>query len=400
MKSLMVMFSSHRSSRLRAQRFTALLCIICMAGCAHWPVIETPPPYSDSPLALDAPEPETVGEATIQETAQPEEVAIAADATETDLGSPGPFPRPGSGIASSSPASTQHRHELPVVTEAAESVPNWVEAGRSYEGREIEAIQFGNVDPGNQSQLRVLFVSSMSAGDLESVRFIDRLATRLSRIEFSDDVAALLIRSPNPDGLAGHFSTNSRGVELNRNFPSPRFPVTRTTRTGAEPASEIETQAIIQLLVRFQPTRIVHVRPGSGDTLLILCEDNVHRAVSGRVDGLPVNVACHDGDFKAGSIEEYCRDQWESDIVTVYLPGSLETTDADELLRGVSLACLNTELPQVEDDASNLATQSASSSETIEPHGERGFVESLPPPDEHSDRPQDSRYYELPPPPE
>jgi hypothetical protein len=374
-----------------------LLSLPSLQGCNAWPV--APSPAIDDArrdhLVLDAPEPQISAESVAQEEAITDAASVTGDESATELGSPAPFPRPDR-PRTSIPQANAGRQQQPAITSVTASAPAWTEAGRSHEGRAIEAIQFGGT-----AEDRVLIVSSMAGSDPESVRFVDRLATRLSRIDLTgDDVAVLLIRSPNPDGLAGHYSTNSRGVELNRNFPSPRFPVARTTRTGPEPGSEPETQAIMSLLEEFRPTRVVHIRPGSGNTLLLLCDDSLHRRMTERVSELEFNVACHDGDFKAGSIEEYCRSQWGSEVVTVYLPGLQSMADSDGLLRGAALACLNVDLPQVIDDSEVLTAQPASTSETIIPHGEHGFVETLPPPTEHADGVHDSRYYELPPPPE
>lgn len=372
-----------------------LLCVVCTSGCAAWPPVESPTidaGRADN-IVLDAPEPE-IPAATVEQTAtNTDDLVPVIDETGTELGSTAPFPRreqPRTSI----PASVAARETQPAITSVTASEPGWTEIGRSHEGRAIEAIRFGA-----GSEERVLVVSSMAGSDPESVRFVDRLATRLSRPnDASDNIATLLIRSPNPDGLAGHFSTNSRGVELNRNFPSPRFPISRTTRTGPEPGSEPETQSIMQLLQEFRPTRVVHVRPGSGNELLLLCDTDQHRLLTERAQGLGFNVACHDGDFKAGSIEEYCRSQWSADVVTVYLPGLQSMADSDDLLRGTAKVCLNVELPAVVVDDDNLSAQPASTSEVL-PSGQHGYVESLPPPEEHADTPRDSRYYELPPPP-
>ncbi len=371
-----------------------ILCAVCLSGCAAWPPVETPlhDTARGENIVLDAPEPELPAESVAQDATITDAVAVLDHEPGTELGSPAPFPRPGR-PRTSIPASTAARDQQPAITSVTASETSWVEAGRSHEGRAIEAIRFGG-----EAEERVLIVSSMAGSDPESVRFVDRLATRLSRTDPGVDVTTLLIRSPNPDGLAGHFSTNSRGVELNRNFPSSRFPVTRTTRTGPEPGSEPETQAIMRLLAEFRPTRVVHIRPGSGNALLLLCDELLHRPMTERTQGLEFNVACHDGDFKAGSIEEYCRSQWGAEVVTVYLPGLQSMADSDDLLRGTALACLNVELPAVAEDDLILSAQPASTSELL-PSGEHGYVESLPPPESHAAAPQDSRYYELPPPP-
>lgn len=65
----------------------------------------------------------------------------------------------------------------------------------------------------------------------------------------------------NPDGFSKNERVNGNGVDLNRNFPSkdwsnefhqPRY------YPGQNPASEIETQCVIELIEKFQPHTIIH----------------------------------------------------------------------------------------------------------------------------------------------
>lgn len=84
------------------------------------------------------------------------------------------------------------------------------------------------------------------------------------------ELKAAVILCGNPDGMLRGMRGNGRGVDLNRNFPTSnwsRDPVFYKSRandardialtTGAEPASEPETSALLKLIDELKPRAIV-----------------------------------------------------------------------------------------------------------------------------------------------
>jgi protein MpaA len=72
----------------------------------------------------------------------------------------------------------------------------------------------------------------------------------------------IIVPLVNPDGFALRKRRNARGVDLNRNFPTrnwqPGSPRSRMYG-GPSPASEPETRAVMRIIARYRPDRIVTI---------------------------------------------------------------------------------------------------------------------------------------------
>lgn len=72
----------------------------------------------------------------------------------------------------------------------------------------------------------------------------------------------IIVPLVNPDGLALRKRRNARGVDLNRNFPTRnRQPGSPRSRMygGPSPASEPETRAVMRIIARYRPDRLVTI---------------------------------------------------------------------------------------------------------------------------------------------
>lgn len=323
----------------------------------------------------------------------------------------------------------------------------WRTIGQSCGGRPIEVLQLGAGD-------RHLFLTASLAGnERDSVTAVATLAELLAREPHRlAGCSLLLVRTPNPDGLAEGTLTNARGVSLNRNFPSQNFLGRRTPETGLTPASEPETQTLLALLDDFRPDRVIHFRSGNSQRMLVLANSLAADVLRTRKDPQWMDAGEFEA-FKAGSLEEFTHERLRAELLVVWLPASVsnwETTArrlADLLLDPPSAAvdatagsdppqALSAAPASLPPDAGSTAPApsppqrtrpvpddlfapyetparltgqlewespaAAAPPATVEPpRGKRGYVEILPPPPEFAETAGglNPKYYELAPPP-
>jgi protein MpaA len=119
-----------------------------------------------------------------------------------------------------------------------------------------------------RSACRLLIFAGIHGEEPETTYALSRALRQLTRP--SDHCAVVL--AANPDGLIRGTRGNARGVDLNRNFPTRDWrPGTVTHRstiedpsdillsTGAGPASEPETRALISLIADLEPDAVIAI---------------------------------------------------------------------------------------------------------------------------------------------
>lgn len=373
---------------MRNLRLLLIGCAVAVSGCAAFaPGARTQPAPQGAPLS--APDPFRSGPLL------PEPAAFV-------------WPRVQLGQAVATPPQTavvRKSAPPPTVMSASVSSLPWKSEYESTGRRPIHTAVVGT------GEAQVLVTGSLSGNDPASVRMLDALLGRL--VENPDRVAgltAVLVRDPHPDGLAEHIVVNARGVDLNRNFPSPRFTASPTRETGPHPASEAETRVLLRLMGDARPVRVVHVRTGKSDRTLVTGNAACLELLEELRGKFAIDVATFDGEFKAGSLEEFAATRLKAQVLVIDLPTQRGPPATVDLLAAAALGLRRpAQTPQTPIDEAPVAGQPSTTSpaaltgavEPTGPDGVKGYVELLPPPPDAAAEGvpvSDSRFYELPPP--
>ncbi len=196
--------------------------------------------------------------------------------------------------------------------------------GYSVEGLPIIEREFGPVS-GREALSRVLVIGGIHGDEYSSVSIVFKFMKKLERYH-SGLFHWKLVPLMNPDGLLQKKSQrmNVRGVDLNRNFPTPnwheeshRYWVKKTKRNprrypGPAPLSEPESQWLAKTISEFQPDVIVSIHAPFG----ILDFDGPKKRAPKRFGELHLNLL---GTYP-GSLGNYAGVHKEIPVVTIELP--------------------------------------------------------------------------------
>lgn len=121
--------------------------------------------------------------------------------------------------------------------------------GHSVQGRPIRAWQLGRRGAGE----RVVFMGAIHGNETGPSRILFDL--RNGPAVHGADI--WVIPYANPDGVAHNVRTNAHGVDINRNFPVGWMAGSSGENTGAYPASEPETRALMSFFKKVRPRYVV-----------------------------------------------------------------------------------------------------------------------------------------------
>ncbi len=194
--------------------------------------------------------------------------------------------------------------------------------GNSVEGRPIIAERFGAT-----GGRRVLVIGVIHGDEDAGVAIIDQLRQR----NVPEGVELWLVEAMNPDGVANQTRQNANQVDLNRNFPYKWGPLGEPgdgQYAGTRPASEPETQAMVNFISQLQPDialwyhqDLYVISPSSG-------RDGAIRARYAELTGLPLGEIT--GGVYTGIAATWARQTLESRGSVAFIVELGPTLSADE----------------------------------------------------------------------
>lgn len=191
----------------------------------------------------------------------------------------------------------------------------------SPKNNKIQLLKTGN-SPGKIGSI-VLLIGVFHGNEPEGEYLIKKL---MQDIEENPDLTGknlvLLIPCLNPDGKQQNIRGNSNGIDLNRNFPTNNRPVCEYDgeyNCGKEPASEIETRFIMEIVEEYKPDRILAFH----SPYKVVNYDGPAGEIAeemSRLNGYPVQVDI--GYPTPGSFGTYAGKERNIPIITLELPGN------------------------------------------------------------------------------
>lgn len=149
--------------------------------------------------------------------------------------------------------------------------------------------------------------------------------------EVKNNPQLLFIPCLNPDGMYLNQRTNANGVDLNRNFPTENWELNEKKQFfgGEQPASEIETRFVMQIIEEYKPQTILALHApykvvnfdGPAEEIAQKISDIIHYPVQKDI-GYPT----------PGSLGTYAGRERQIAVITLELD---ETCPVEDLIRPV-----------------------------------------------------------------
>lgn len=141
------------------------------------------------------------------------------------------------------------KREIAAPVHAESRASDWSGIGLSPGDRTIQATTVG------KGPQRVYVIGSVHGDEPEALPVASALPALLRGLGVGDQATFRIVRDMNPDGSAARTRVNSRGVDLNRNWPASNY--SKGGGHGADSLSELESRHVWADLNHFEPDLVV-----------------------------------------------------------------------------------------------------------------------------------------------
>ena len=196
---------------------------------------------------------------------------------------------------------------------AKRAAAEWKVVGKTTEGRPMHSMHLGEVGT------RILVIAGLNGEDRTAVRWLELLADEMKqRTDLVENNEIVFYRAGNPDGLVRNTRNNSRGVPLNRNFPSRRYRPNFDVPQFAVPAGEVETRVMLDTLYSFRPRRLIHLTSTGGKSS-VLYNRSAKSLASELERSAKLGIQPFDNEQFPGSIEDFADGTLEAAVLSMRL---------------------------------------------------------------------------------
>jgi murein peptide amidase A len=218
----------------------------------------------------------------------------------------------------------------------------WARIGNSIRGKPIHAATIGSGE-------RRIYVIAGIHGDEPEGPAAARAAADLL-FASSHQASIRIVRDANPDGSVSRSRTNTRGVDLGRNWPARDW-IGGDKLHGARPASELETLALQKDIDAFKPDLVIIIRSTARGPVVTLEGDRSKLAAFEFASGARRadarwRVVPDRWKPEKGSPESYATLNLQKPVLSIELQrGRGAVSDARALQLGLEAIAASTPLP-------------------------------------------------------
>lgn len=211
----------------------------------------------------------------------------------------------------------------------------WDKHYSSANNRPIETMQLGNGQP------RVMVLGSLHGNEPVAMYLAEQLARYIgNKPVVWKATSSLVVRNPNPDGVAKNTFTNNRGIDLNRNFPSGDFTASHNHRSGQRAGSEVETQIICRMMTDFSPTRVIHIKTSADNNGWVIYNKKAKSTALMMGDPQSLKPRELASLQLTGSVESYVTNKQNLEMITLIVPRNIDKETAWRIYREPLLTAL------------------------------------------------------------